>query len=101
MISRLPLLSVTLAQRTHAPNLTMVVEGGVIGCEVLPGRLPISTNEMRLAHRANVLAHALGFDARPTAHPWNPLSTTGASRVLHGFFVLGWLFVLALPLFAA
>ena len=56
---------------------------------------------MRLAHRANVLAHALGFDARPTAHPWNPLSTTGASRVLHGFFVLGWLFVLALPLFAA
>jgi glutaconate CoA-transferase, subunit B len=51
----LPLLSVTLAQRTHAPNLTMVVEGGEIGCEVLPGRLPISTNEMRLAHRATML----------------------------------------------
>jgi glutaconate CoA-transferase subunit B len=51
----LPLLSVTLAQRTHAPHLTMVVEGGVIGCEVLPGRLPISTNEMRLAHRATML----------------------------------------------
>jgi glutaconate CoA-transferase, subunit B len=51
----LPLLSVTLAQRTHAPNLTMVVEGGEIGCEVVPGRLPISTNEMRLAHRATML----------------------------------------------
>jgi glutaconate CoA-transferase, subunit B len=51
----LPLLSVTLAQRTEAPHLTMVVEGGVIGCEVLPGRLPISTNEMRLAHRATML----------------------------------------------
>lgn len=54
---------------------------------------------MRLARRANVLAQALGFDTRPTANPWNPLTTTGASRVLHAFFVLGWLFVLALPLF--
>jgi len=51
----LPLLSVVLAKRTHAPRLTMVVEGGVIGCEVVPGRLPISTNEMRLAHRATML----------------------------------------------
>ncbi|MBI4494248.1 MAG: CoA-transferase, partial [Chloroflexi bacterium] len=51
----LPLLSVALARRTHAPRLTMVVEGGVIGAEVVPGRLPISTNEMRLAHRATML----------------------------------------------
>ena len=55
---------------------------------------------MRIARRANVLALQLGFEERPTAHPWNPLSTTGASRVLHAFFVLGWLFVLALPLFS-
>jgi glutaconate CoA-transferase subunit B len=51
----LPLLSVALAQRTHAPHLTMIVEGGVIGCEIVPGRLPISTNEMRLAHRPTML----------------------------------------------
>lgn len=51
----LPLLSVALAKKTHAPNLIMVVEGGVIGAEVIPGRLPISTNEMRLAHRAMML----------------------------------------------
>lgn len=51
----LPLLAVALAQKTHAPQLTMVVEGGVIGGEVVPGRLPISTNEMRLAHRATML----------------------------------------------
>ncbi|HZU05912.1 MAG TPA: CoA-transferase [Chloroflexota bacterium] len=51
----LPLLAVALAKRTHAPHLTMIVEGGVIGAEVVPGRLPISTNEMRLAHRATML----------------------------------------------
>ncbi len=51
----LPLLAVALAKRTHAPRLTMIVEGGVIGSEVVPGRLPISTNEMRLAHRAMML----------------------------------------------
>src|SRR3954467_2768700 len=51
----LPLLSVTLAQRTHAPNLTMVVEGGEMGGGVWRGRLPISSKEMRLAHRATML----------------------------------------------
>ncbi len=51
----LPLLSVALAKKSHAPRLTMIVEGGVIGSEVVPGRLPISTNEMRLAHRATML----------------------------------------------
>ncbi len=50
-----PLLSAVLAQRTHAPALTIVVEGGSIGPEVVPGRLPISTNEMRVAHRAQML----------------------------------------------
>jgi glutaconate CoA-transferase subunit B len=51
----LPLLAVALAKRSHAPRLTMIVEGGVIGSEVVPGRLPISTNEMRLAHKAMML----------------------------------------------
>lgn len=51
----IPLLSAALAQKTHAPSLTIVVEGGSIGPEVVPGRLPISTNEMRIAHRAQML----------------------------------------------
>ncbi len=51
----IPLLAAALAQKTLAPQLTIVVEGGSIGLEVVPGRLPISTNEMRTAHRAQML----------------------------------------------
>ena len=54
---------------------------------------------MRLQHRANVLAETLGFQTRPIAHVWNPLSTTGATRALHVFFVCGWIFVLLRPFF--
>jgi glutaconate CoA-transferase subunit B len=50
-----PLLAAALAQQRHAPNLTMVIEGGIIGPRIKPGRLPISTNEMRAAHRACML----------------------------------------------
>jgi glutaconate CoA-transferase subunit B len=50
-----PLLAAALAQQRHAPNLTMVIEGGIIGPRIKPGRLPISTNEMRAAHRAAML----------------------------------------------
>jgi glutaconate CoA-transferase subunit B len=50
-----PLLAAALAQQRHAPRLTMVIEGGIIGPEIRPGRLPISTNEMRAAHRAQML----------------------------------------------
>ena len=50
-----PLLAAALAQQRHAPNLTMVIEGGIIGPRIKPGRLPISTNEMRAAHRATML----------------------------------------------
>lgn len=51
----IPLLAAALAQKTHAPNLTIAVEGGSIGPEIIPGRLPISTNEMRVAYRARML----------------------------------------------
>lgn len=51
----IPLLSAALAQRAVVPGLIIVVEGGAIGFEVIPGRLPISTNEMRGAHRAQML----------------------------------------------
>ncbi|MDF2998171.1 MAG: Acyl CoA:acetate/3-ketoacid CoA transferase, beta subunit [Xanthobacteraceae bacterium] len=51
----IPLLAAILAQRTHAPGLTILFEGGVIGPYVVPGRLPPSTNEQRCARRANML----------------------------------------------
>ena len=50
-----PLLAAALAQQRHAPKLTMVIEGGIIGPRIKPGRLPISTNEMRAAYRAQML----------------------------------------------
>ena len=49
------LLAAALARQRHAPRLTMVIEGGIIGPEIAPGRLPISTNEMRAAYRATML----------------------------------------------
>lgn len=51
----LPLLAAVMAKATHAPRLQIVVEGGSIDAEMLPGRLPVSTNEMRVAHRAVML----------------------------------------------
>jgi glutaconate CoA-transferase subunit B len=50
-----PLLAAALAQRTHAPRLTMLMEGGILGPSFRPGELPISTNEMRAAYRAQML----------------------------------------------
>src|SRR5207253_8887037 len=50
-----PPLAAALAQQRHAPKLTMVIEGGIIGPRIKPGRLPISPNEMRAAHRAQTL----------------------------------------------
>ena len=41
------LISCILAQKTHAPKLTILFEGGVIGPHVEPGKLPPSTNEQR------------------------------------------------------
>jgi len=50
-----PLLASVLAQQLHAPHLTVVLEGGIVGPRMVPGRLPISTNEMRAAHGASML----------------------------------------------
>lgn len=50
-----PLLASVLAQQMHAPDLTIVLEGGYIGPRMLPGKLPISTNEMRAARRSVML----------------------------------------------
>jgi glutaconate CoA-transferase subunit B len=51
----MPLLASALARRRQAPNLTIVLEGGIIGTKLLPGHLPISTNEMRAAFGAQML----------------------------------------------
>jgi len=50
-----PLLAATLAQRMHAPQLTILFEGGTIGPFIVPGQLPPSTNEQRCTRRANMV----------------------------------------------
>jgi glutaconate CoA-transferase subunit B len=50
-----PMMAAALAQRTHAPTLTMMMEGGILGPSFKPGELPISTNEMRTAYHAQML----------------------------------------------
>lgn len=50
-----PLLASALASRRQAPDLTIVLEGGIIGTQLLPGALPISTNEMRAAFGCEML----------------------------------------------
>ncbi|TCP53492.1 glutaconate CoA-transferase subunit B [Tamaricihabitans halophyticus] len=45
----LPLVASTLAKRHRAPNLTIILEGGIIGTTPHPGMLPSSTNELRAA----------------------------------------------------
>lgn len=51
----MPLTAAALAQRRHAPHLTIVLEGGIIGATLEPGKLPVSTNEMRAAVGAQML----------------------------------------------
>ncbi|MEE9590594.1 MAG: CoA-transferase [Hyphomicrobiaceae bacterium] len=51
----IPLLAATLAQRLHAPGLTILFEGGAVGPFVVPGELPPSTNEQRCTRRANMV----------------------------------------------
>jgi glutaconate CoA-transferase subunit B len=51
----IPLLAATLAQGTHCPGLTILFEGGVIGPNIVPGKLPSSTNEQRCTIRANMV----------------------------------------------
>jgi glutaconate CoA-transferase subunit B len=51
----IPLLAASLAQRLHAPGLTILFEGGTIGPHIVPGQLPPTTNEQRCTRRANML----------------------------------------------
>jgi len=54
-----PLVAAALAQRVHAPGLTIVLEGGCIGSKPRDGELPTSTNEMRGAYGAEMLTGIL------------------------------------------
>jgi glutaconate CoA-transferase subunit B len=51
----LPLIACILAQKMHAPGLTILFEGGVVGPQVEVRKMPPSTNEQRCARRANML----------------------------------------------
>lgn len=53
-----PLLAAALARRRQAPNLTVILEGGMIGVQLLPGEFPASTNEMRAATGAEMMTSA-------------------------------------------
>ncbi|MCZ8382262.1 CoA-transferase subunit beta [Mycobacterium sp. CPCC 205372] len=53
-----PLVAAAIAKRRQAPTLTVLLEGGMIGIELLPGHLPASTNEVRAAVGAQMLTGA-------------------------------------------
>ncbi|MCK0173868.1 CoA-transferase subunit beta [Mycolicibacterium sp. F2034L] len=53
-----PLVAAAIAKRRQAPNLTVLLEGGMIGIELRPGHLPASTNEVRAAVGAQMLTSA-------------------------------------------
>ncbi len=53
-----PLVAAAIAKRRQAPSLTVLLEGGMIGIELLPGELPASTNEVRAAVGAQMLTTA-------------------------------------------
>jgi glutaconate CoA-transferase, subunit B len=51
----MPLIACVLAQKMHAPRLTILFDGGVIGPHIDVHKLPPSTNEQRAARRANMV----------------------------------------------
>lgn len=53
-----PMVAAAIAKRRHAPDLTVLLEGGMIGIELMPGQLPASTNEVRAAVGAHMMTTA-------------------------------------------
>lgn len=53
-----PLVAGALAKRRQAPHLTVLLEGGMIAIDLMPGELPASTNEVRAAIGAQMLTGA-------------------------------------------
>jgi hypothetical protein len=87
------------ALRAHPTMFRLVIFGGLI-VNVVFAIMDYRSGEQwqRLQQRANALAGLLGFQQRPLAHAWNPLTTTGAGRVLHLFMVAVWLYVVLVAL---
>lgn len=56
-----PLVAAAIAKRRQAPQLTVLLEGGMIGIQLAPGELPASTNELRSAIGAEMLTDAAGI----------------------------------------
>jgi hypothetical protein len=85
--------------RAHPTLLTLLKIGGLIVALAF-AIMDYRSGEqwLRLQRRANALAATLGFEERPIAPVWNPLTTTGAGRALHAFIVCCWIFILLLPL---
>ena len=73
----IPLLAATLAQGLHAPGLTILFEGGVIGAFIEPGRLPPSTNEQRCTWMRAISGFSAGTST--SFSPVNGQSTIFAS----------------------
>lgn len=53
-----PLLAAALARRRQAPDLTVILEGGMVGIQLEAGQFPASTNEMRAAVGAEMMTNA-------------------------------------------
>jgi len=51
----LPVIAASLAQKLHAPHLTMIFEGGSIGAQIRSEYVPFSTNEARVTCEAFML----------------------------------------------
>lgn len=83
--------------RAH-PMLFEAIKWGGLATTVTFAIMDYRSGEqwLRLQARANALAASLGFASRSLAHPWNPLSTTGAGRALHLLLIACWLIVIVL-----
>jgi hypothetical protein len=92
------LIGALLSERvSQIPLNGLVLKIGGLGLTVAFAVMEYSASETwhRLRERANELAVTLQFKPFPESSPWNPLTTTGASRYLHLLLVLLWLFVLS------
>jgi hypothetical protein len=81
-------------QRQPILVVLLKLVGLLIGAVFLIMDFRASSYWHALRARANELAAELGFMAFPVREWWNPLTTTGASLVMHAFLVLAWLYAL-------
>jgi heme-degrading monooxygenase HmoA len=78
------------------PTHILVLKLGGLGLTLAFGIMDYSASVAwhRLRSRANALAASMQFQPFSESSPWNPLTTTGASRYLHLFLASIWVFVL-------